>query len=68
MANRFFDIRGSVEFGCSFTDVNENDWFFADVLPPKKPDISAVILTVHSSECIDYKGRSRCNFVQVDKL
>ncbi|ABN52733.1 MAG TPA: S-layer homology domain-containing protein [Hungateiclostridium thermocellum] len=36
MANRFFDIRGSVEFGCSFTDVNENDWFFADVATAEK--------------------------------
>jgi len=37
-------------------------------LPPKKPDISAVILTVHFIRMHWLQGRSRCNFVQVDKL
>ena len=36
MANKFFDRSGGAEFGCSFADVNEDDWFFADVATAEK--------------------------------
>lgn len=36
MANKFFDRSGGAEFGCTFTDVNEDDWFFADVATAEK--------------------------------